>query len=88
MANSTILSKLQSCTADEAIDSLLDLDWAAFSPRRDLHSLQRALMSLERREGLGGAHHIASERLLEQTDASLVHNDAHRAVMQKLRGLT
>ncbi|MEO3867482.1 WD40 repeat domain-containing protein [Nonomuraea sp. B12E4] len=58
-------------------EALRAVDWGAFVPERDLVPLRAALVDLERRHGVVGAHRYATERILER-GALLRHPDVHQ----------
>ncbi|MER7012516.1 hypothetical protein ABT324_13945 [Saccharopolyspora sp. NPDC000359] len=57
---------------------LRQADWARFDAERDLVRLRDSLRALEAREGVTGAHRLATEKLRER-GALLRHPDVHRA---------
>lgn len=61
---------------DEALNTLKNADWSAFSPERDTVPLRDALQALERAHGVTGAHHLATARLRD-AGALLRHSDVH-----------
>ncbi|WP_026411289.1 WD40 repeat domain-containing protein [Actinomadura oligospora] len=69
--------KITDTTRRAVLDALTTQDWAAFEPERDLLPLRTALRELERAEGVGEAHRLATERIRER-GALLRHPDAHR----------
>ncbi|GAA4235582.1 WD40 repeat protein [Streptosporangium album] len=61
---------------DEALDTLKNADWSAFSPERDTVPLRDALQALERAHGVTGAHRLATARLRD-AGTLLRHSDVH-----------
>ncbi|MFD1535389.1 WD40 repeat domain-containing protein, partial [Nonomuraea guangzhouensis] len=60
----------------EALDTLKNADWSAYSPERDTVPLRDALQALEHAHGVTGAHRLATARLRE-AGAPLRHSDVH-----------
>ncbi|MFF5213149.1 BRCT domain-containing protein [Streptosporangium sp. NPDC000396] len=60
----------------EALDTLKNADWSAFSPERDTVPLRDALQALERAHGVVDAHRLATARLRD-AGALLRHSDVH-----------
>ncbi|MFC5186942.1 WD40 repeat domain-containing protein [Actinomadura harenae] len=69
--------KITDTTGRAVLNALEAQDWAAFEPERDLLPLRTALNRLERDEGVGAAHRLATERIRER-GALLRHPDVHR----------
>ncbi|MBT2227876.1 WD40 repeat domain-containing protein [Nonomuraea sp. NEAU-A123] len=61
---------------DEALDTLKNADWSAFTPERDAVPLRDALQALEQVHGVTGAHRLATARLRD-AGALLRHSDVH-----------
>lgn len=61
---------------DEALDTVKNADWSAFSPERDTVPLRAGLQALERAHGLTDAHRLATARLRD-AGALLRHSDVH-----------
>lgn len=62
---------------DELRDLLDRADWSAFTPDRDLPPLRARLAELERQEGVGEAHRLATRRLRGTGHAVLRHPYGH-----------
>ncbi|MFI7637101.1 BRCT domain-containing protein [Nonomuraea sp. NPDC049400] len=60
----------------EALDTLKNADWSAFSPERDTVPLREALRTLELAHGVTDAHRLATARL-RAAGALLRHSDVH-----------
>lgn len=61
-----------------ALSALLgDADWSAFTPERDLPPLRARLAELERAEGVTDAHRLATGRVRDVGEATLLHPYGH-----------
>ncbi|MEV0371808.1 hypothetical protein AB0I10_18590 [Streptomyces sp. NPDC050636] len=69
---------LVSAAGSDALRALLDgADWSAFTPNRDLPTLRARLTDLERDEGVTDAHRLATRRLRDSGEATLLHPYGH-----------
>ncbi|GAB3414945.1 WD40 repeat domain-containing protein [Flindersiella endophytica] len=62
---------------DHFLTALLNADWAAFEPARDLVPLRSALAELERQYGVTDAHRFATGHVKTRGAAVLRHPDGH-----------